>query len=223
MAIHKPTHADEALQNLTSGNRRFSAGEASHPRQTPQRRMEVIAEQRPFAAILGCSDSRLAPEIIFDQGLGDLFVVRVAGNFADSIVLGSLELAVVDLGVRLIVVLGHDQCGAVTKAIQLLGFGASAPATSVWTWQHGYQPVQAAPIGHLGYLAMSLKPAVDIASSNAGNFVDNAINANVDRVVELVKTSGPVLAEYVKALGLQVVGARYNHKSGAVSFKKRLE
>ncbi len=220
MASDRPPIAEEALHRLISGNHRFSAGQSSHPHQTPQRRLEIAAEQRPFAAILGCADSRLPPEIIFDQGLGDLYVVRVAGNIADPVVLGSLEIAVEALGLRLIVVLGHDHCAAVARAVKLLGFGASPSSTGPWTWQHGYEPVSAMPAGHIGHLVAAIKPAVDAASARAGSLIDNAIDANVDRITEQLKSARPILAEYVAARGLRIVGARYSLKTGAVSFRR---
>ena len=198
-------NAEDALQRLLAGNRRYSTGQLAHPRQTPQRRLEVAAEQHPFAAILGCVDSRAAPEIIFDQGLGDLYVVRVAAHLADSVVLGSLELGVVALGLRLIVVLGHDQCAAFSVALELLGLGAGTAAPPP-------------PASHLRYLTDPLQPAVAAAQARAGNLLDNAIDANISRVVEQLEVSSPILAEHVEAQGLKIVGARYSLTTGEVTF-----
>jgi carbonic anhydrase len=114
---------DQALQELMNGNKRYVAAELAHPNQTAARRAEVAKGQDPFAIIVGCSDSRVPPEIIFDQGLGDLFVTRVAGNIVDDVVLGSIEYAAEHLGVPLIVVLGHKRCGAVEAAAK----GGDAP------------------------------------------------------------------------------------------------
>jgi len=207
-------NAEDALQRLLAGNRRYSTGQLAHPRQTPQRRLEVAAEQHPFAAILGCVDSRAAPEIIFDQGLGDLYVVRVAAHLADSVVLGSLELGVVALGLRLIVVLGHDQCAAFSVALELLGLGAGTAAPRPPAGQPGAKP----PVGHLRYLTDPLQPAVTAAQARAGNLLDNAIDANISRVVEQLEVSSPILAEHVEAQGLKIVGARYSLTTGEVTF-----
>jgi carbonic anhydrase len=108
---------DQALQRLIDGNARFTAGKAGHPNQDTARRAELTKGQTPFAAIVGCSDSRVSPELVFDQGLGDLFVVRVAGNVVDADVAGSVEYAVEHLYTPLVLVLGHQKCGAVTAAL----------------------------------------------------------------------------------------------------------
>jgi len=218
LASKRPINSDDALQRLVIGNQQFSSGSLKHPRQTAQTRMEVASGQRPFAAILGCSDARIPPEIIFDQGLGDLYVIRVAGNVVDALVLGGLEYAVEDLGVPLIVVLGHDRCGAIATAVQMMGFSPRASAPGAWTWQHGWQPVRTLPVGHLSNLAISIKPAVDRAYQKEGNLVDNAINANISYVVDELKASQPILMRYVKERGLRIVGARYNLTSGVVNF-----
>ncbi|QNV39487.1 carbonic anhydrase [Rothia amarae] len=106
----------QALKDLLAGNQRFVSGEVKHPNQDAQRRADLASGQNPFATLFGCGDSRLAAEVIFDQGLGDMFVVRTAGHVVESAVLGSIEYAVVELGTPLVVVLGHDSCGAVTAA-----------------------------------------------------------------------------------------------------------
>lgn len=106
----------QALKDLLAGNQRFVSGEVKHPNQDAERRADLASGQSPFATLFGCGDSRLAAEVIFDQGLGDMFVVRTAGHVVESAVLGSIEYAVVELGTPLVVVLGHDSCGAVTAA-----------------------------------------------------------------------------------------------------------
>ncbi|GAA1047245.1 carbonic anhydrase [Rothia amarae] len=106
----------QALKDLLAGNQRFVSGEVKHPNQDAERRADLASGQNPFATLFGCGDSRLAAEVIFDQGLGDMFVVRTAGHVVESAVLGSIEYAVVELGTPLVVVLGHDSCGAVTAA-----------------------------------------------------------------------------------------------------------
>jgi carbonic anhydrase len=108
----------EVLQNLTDGNFRFFTGTQRHPNQSPARRSEIAEHQEPFAAVLTCADSRIAPEIIFDQGLGDLFVVRVAANVADPMAIETLELAVKKIGIGTVLVLGHTRCAAVTAAVK---------------------------------------------------------------------------------------------------------
>src|SRR5947209_10905279 len=112
------TAADEALARLMAGNRRYVLHKEQHPDQSLTRRKELESGQHPFAVILGCADSRVSPEILFDQGLGDLFVIRVAGNVVDDTILASVEYAVEHLGTRLIMVLGHEKCGAVSAAIE---------------------------------------------------------------------------------------------------------
>jgi carbonic anhydrase len=109
---------DQALQKLTEGNARFISCNVTHPGQSKERLQELVSGQHPFAVVVGCSDSRVPPEIIFDQGLGDIFVVRTAGKVLDNAVLGSIEYAVEHLSVPLVVVLGHDSCGAVKAAVE---------------------------------------------------------------------------------------------------------
>src|SRR5438876_10670259 len=128
-----PAHSDqpsvapsEAISRLKEGNGRYAGGNLQHPGQTTERRAELANTQHPFATIVSCSDSRVPPEIVFDQGLGDLFVVRVAGNVIDDHALGSIEYAVDHLGVRLIVVLGHQSCGAVKAAKETIAAKSKA-------------------------------------------------------------------------------------------------
>src|SRR3954451_10886779 len=109
--------ADQALSRLLAGNERFVAHKERHPDESAGRRRELVSGQHPFAVILGCSDSRVAPELLFDEGLGDLFVIRVAGNIVDDDILASIEYAVEHLGTKLVVVLGHEKCGAVSAAV----------------------------------------------------------------------------------------------------------
>ena len=183
------------LDVLKEGNRRFVEGRMLHDHQDMQRLVEVAKGQHPIAIIVGCSDSRVTPEIIFDQGLGDLFVVRVAGNVVDDHALGSIEYAAEHLHTSLIVVLGHDRCGAVQAAIS----GDDAP-------------------GHIQSIVESIRPAVDAAKSEPGDLLDNAIDQNVRRVVKQLQTSQPILQPQIQAGQLQVVGARYLLDSGAVRF-----
>jgi carbonic anhydrase len=182
-----------AQQKLMDGNKRYVEARLSHPNQTVERRTEIAKKQRPFAAILSCADSRVPPEIVFDQGLGDLFVVRVAGNILDDTALASLEYAVDHLGVRYIMVLGHERCGAVEATLA----GGEAP-------------------GHIGGLVKAIQPAVDKASKEPGDPVENAVRANVALVVQQLKSSTPILEKLVKKGDLTVVGARYDLDDGEV-------
>lgn len=185
--------AEEALQALREGNRRFATGQAIHPHQDAARREEVLPGQRPFTAILACSDSRAPPEVIFDQGVGDLFVVRTAGHVVDDVALGSIEYAVEHLGVPLVVTLGHTRCGAVTAALH----GAEAP-------------------GHIAAVVRAILPAVRETRGLPGDPLSNAIDAHIRRVVAHLRAASPILAEREHAGTLRIVGARYNLESGEV-------
>lgn len=192
MTTLTPAHA---LRELVAGNQRYFVAKAAHPRQTLERRREVAHGQHPFAAILGCSDSRVPPEILFDQGLGDLFVVRVAGNIVDDVVLGSLEYAADHLAVPLIVVLGHGKCGAVTAAVA--GGGAH---------------------GHVGSVLAALRPAVERTAGRTGDPVQNVVRANVDLGVERLRAESALLAGRERAGTLKIAGAHYDVDTGAVTF-----
>ncbi len=191
----QPSASDSPLDVLKAGNARFLAGQAVHADQNAERRTEVAAGQHPIAIVVGCADSRVPPEIVFDQGLGDLFVVRVAGNILDDHALGSIEYAAEHLHAGLIIVLGHDKCGAVAAAVD----GGDAP-------------------GHIQSIVDAIKPAVEEARSEQGNLLDNSIDANVRRVVYAIRHSDPILKPEVEAGKLQVVGARYKLDSGEVVF-----
>ncbi len=184
---------DQALIKLRQGNERFVKGWPDRPNQSDRRRREIASGQNPIAVILGCADSRVPPEVVFDQGLGDLFVVRVAGNLVDDIVLGSIEYAVEHLHVPLVMVLGHDRCGAVSAAVE---GGASHD--------------------HVHSLIAALRPAVEIAKVHGEDVVSHAINANVRLTVSALKSSEPILAPLVNAHAIKIVGARYHLESGLV-------
>jgi carbonic anhydrase len=184
---------DGALKKLIEGNQRYIEQKRTFPDQTRSRIVEVAQGQHPFATILACSDSRVAPEILFDQGLGDLFDIRVAGNFLDDVVLGNIEYATLELGVPLLVILGHERCGAVKAALD----GKALP-------------------GHLSTLVAAIKPAVDSTKGQTGDAWDNAVRANVKMNVNKLQSSSPILAEAVKAGKLKVVGGRYDLDSGKV-------
>jgi carbonic anhydrase len=183
----------QALQKLIEGNKRFTLSKQSHPNQSKERRQELVKGQKPFAVIVGCSDSRIPPEIIFDQGLGDLFVIRVAGNIVDDVALGSIEYAVGHLGTQLIVVLGHSKCGAVTATVQ-----------------------GGAVHGHVENIVQAIKPAIDVAKDLPGNLTDNTIKANARLVASRIQSSQPILAEMVRLDKIAVVSAYYDIENGEV-------
>ena len=184
-------NSEEALQELKAGNERFIAGTPIFPNQSPERRAGLTGGQKPFAVILGCSDSRVPPEIIFDQGIGDLFVIRVAGNVVPDAVLGSMEYAVDHLRVPFILVLGHQGCGAVQATIK----GGTLP-------------------GRIGSLVEAIQPAVEEARRQSGDLLENAVRSNVKRIVRDLKSRGPILAERVSKGELQIRGGYYRLDSG---------
>ena len=186
--------AGSALQRLLDGNARYMSAGPSHPNQTTARRTEITGGQHPFAIIVGCSDSRVPPEIIFDQGLGDLFVVRLAGHVLSDEALGSIEYALEHLGTRLIMVLGHDNCGAVTAAVK----GGDIP-------------------GHIGSIVKAIAPAVKKAKNQPGDLLENAIRENVAMVVDQLRSSSPLLAHLVKDGILKIIGAYYRLDDGKVT------
>ncbi len=186
---------DEALQLLLDGNQRFTAGESVHPGQSGERRSETANGQKPVAAVLSCADSRVPPEVIFDQGLGDIFTVRVAGHVLDNTSLGSLEYAVEHLGVSLIVVLGHERCGAVGAAL---------------TAKH-------LP-GHLVALTERIKPAIEkVRTSKSGEpDVESCVHEHSKLVAEELRKAPPVISSMVQAGKVKVVSGRYDLDTGVV-------
>lgn len=185
------------IKKLVDGNKRYTSSEMVHPNQTSVRRTAVANEQHPFAVVLSCSDSRVPPEILFDQGIGDLFVIRVAGNVLDDAALGSIEYAIEHLNVKLIVVLGHERCGAVSAAVK----GGKAS-------------------GHIRYLVEAIQPAVEKAKSLSGDILENAVRINVQNVVAQLKSSEPIIEEFVHEKKVDVIGARYDLDDGSVTFLK---
>lgn len=187
--------SDSVLAELKSGNGRHVAHRYQHPHETLDRRRQLVSGQHPHAEILSCSDSRVPPEIVFDQGLGDLFIVRVAGNVASDTELGSLEYGAEHLHVPVIVVLGHESCGAVTAA------------------------VQGGPLeGHIAALIDLIKPAVEKTRGMSGDPVANAVRMNVAMVVKQLRSSTPVLSELVAQHKLRIVGAVYSIETGSVTW-----
>lgn len=190
-----PTTA-EAQARLESGNRRFVTGKLTHPRQDARRRAEVATSQSPFAIVLGCADSRTSPEVLFDQGMGDLFVVRVAGNVLNDHVLGSIEYAVEHLGSQLIVVLGHERCGAVKASRDILAAKSEAPA-------------------HVHSLVRSIQPAIE---ATPGGDLEAMTHANIRNIVKELRACPPTLKEKFDTHKISVVGAYYDLDTGKVSF-----
>lgn len=183
-----------AQKKLLDGNKRFVEGKMMHPDQNSGRRAGIVKGQNPFAVIVSCSDSRVPPEVIFDQGLGDLFVIRLAGNILNDEAIGSIEYAVEHLGVKYVMVLGHESCGAVAATVK----GGEAP-------------------GHIGSLVKAIQPAVEAAKKQQGDLMDNSVKANVSMVVQKLKSNAPILEHAVKKGDLVIEGARYDLDEGTVS------
>jgi carbonic anhydrase len=193
--------ADEVIRRLLEGNQRFVKGETTSPRRTPSDFRPLAEGQQPMAVIVGCADSRVSPEILFDQGVGDLFAVRVAGNVVSGSgppVKGSIEYGVAELGASLIMVLGHGECGAVKAAIKHLDDKEPLP-------------------GAIGPLINTIRPAVLKAKGRPGNLLDNAIRANVEIGVEVLRSLQPIVAPAVKRGRVKVVGAVYDLRTGSVT------
>ena len=184
---------DTVLQALKDGNKRFVSQKMSHPSQSKQRLTEVAKAQHPVAVVVSCSDSRVPPEIIFDQGMGDLFVVRTAGEVVKDVELGSIEYAVEHLNVPLIVVLGHKRCGAVEAAVK----GGHAP-------------------GNIASLVEQVRPAVEEAKKQKGDVLDNAVKINVRMVSEKVKNS-EIVGHFTKEKRVKIIKAYYDLDDGTVT------
>jgi carbonic anhydrase len=193
-----PSTPKTALARLVAGNKRFVAGRARDPRRGSVRRVQVAQGQKPFAAILTCADSRVPPELVFDQGFGDLFVVRIAGNTAtDPIVIGSLEYAVEVLGSILVFVLGHSDCGAVKGAIDVVTKGAVLP-------------------GDIGAVVTPIIPAVEaVKDTPKPELLEAATDQNIHDTIAVL-AAVPLLAEGIAAGTLAVVGGEYELESGVV-------
>ena len=184
---------DEALVKLLEGNARYVEQAKLNPNQSDERRDSLIGGQSPYAIILGCSDSRVPPEIIFDQGLGDLFVIRVAGNVIDDIVLASIEYAAEHLHSPLLMVLGHTNCGAVAAALQDDELD-----------------------GHLPSIAQAIEEAVERAQDAEGDTLDLAIRAHARITAEHLEESEPILKGLTERGLLKVVAAYYDLDTGFV-------
>lgn len=189
---------DQALELLMQGNRSFLSDAPLRPALDRKNRLELAAGQEPFAAYVSCSDSRVPPELLFGRGLGELFIIRNAGNTIDTAAMGSLEFAVSVLKVPLIVIMGHEACGAVTAAVNVVKRGADYP-------------------GNIGRMIEPIIPAVIECGADVD--ADGAAHQNVRRIVRRLRTeAAPVLLEPQEQGRLKVVGAFYSLKSGAVEF-----
>lgn len=190
-----PANSERSLERLLEGNARFVKNEMQHPDESKERRVELSTAQHPFAVVVSCSDSRVPPELIFDQGLGDLFVIRTAGNLVDSLELGSIEYAVEHLGVKLLVVLGHENCGVIKAFLEK-------------KTEHN----------HITKLLTEVaeEPEEKVAVTEKGDLTDNCVRANIKHITLLLKNSEPVLAEKFRAGELKIVGAHYDLDKGEV-------
>ena len=186
---------EQTLQRLREGNQRYVSNQSTRDI-SKRRRSEVAQEQKPFAAILGCVDSRVPPEIIFDQGLGDLFVIRSAGQVLDQAVLGSLELGVAEFHIPVIVVLGHKRCGAVKLALEVSEHGSSAEA-------------------EIAHLVKMLEPAIQKAKHAGGDIWNNTARKHIEMVANQLKRS-PILDTAVQTGALKIVCGWYDLDTGVV-------
>ena len=196
----------DALQRLKEGNRRFLSGEAGQAALlSPSRRSELVQGQKPFAVILGCSDSRVPAEIVFDQGLGDLFVIRVAGNIVAPSQVGSVEFAVERFGTPLVVVLGHSQCGAIAATVEALE-----------------RPSETRSL-NMGSIVERIRPSVEILldtslSLDHDALVHHAVRANIRTSAHHLRHGSQIIEELIRKDQLLVVGAEYSLETGVVEF-----
>ncbi|MEN9962596.1 MAG: hypothetical protein RIS66_1009 [Actinomycetota bacterium] len=193
-----PKSPREAWQAMLDGNHRFVTGELAHPRQDIDRREALAEKQTPFAALFGCADSRLSAEIIFDVGLGDFFVVRNAGQVIGETILGSLEYAVEVLGVPIILVLGHDECGAIRATINDVEGNMNASGE------------------YIHKLVAQIRPTVLAANAQGKHEIDDVTELHVQDTINEMLTNSSLIAEAVKSGKLAVVGANYKLTLGEI-------
>jgi carbonic anhydrase len=191
--------ADEALSRLLNGDKRFVAGKSEEPHGSAltERRHTLATEQKPFAVVVSCSDSRVPPELVFDVSLGDIFVVRTAGEVVGAVELGSIEYAIEHLGTRLIVVLGHQRCGAVSAA--------ASGATET---------------GDIPDVLKAILPAVEETKGQSGDHIDNAVRANARDIAKRLQSSGPIIAPRVQSGEVKIVAAYYSLDTGQIELLK---
>src|SRR5438105_426200 len=196
-AASEPTsvNTDDTLKRLLDGNARFVEGKSAelNGSQLIEHRAALAKDQKPFAVIVSCSDSRVPPELVFNVGLGDVFVIRTAGEVVDAIALGSIEYAVEHLGTSLIVVLGHQRCGAVAAAVS-----------------------GARETGKIPDVLKAIRPAVEETKGKPGDPIDNAVRANAVDIAKRLQSTGPIIAPRVQSGKVRVLAARYDLESGQV-------
>lgn len=202
LSLSDPKTSDEALARLVAGNECYIAEHFifGDERRTQERRLEVAPSQKPYAMVLACADSRVSPEIVFNAGLGDLFVVRVAGNIVHPDcfgTFGSLEYGIEELKIPLLLVLGHEGCGAVKAAIKAIESGSVFP-------------------GKIGSLADRIRPVVEVVAKQSGDLLRNAVAANVKQGVDRLQASNEIISPNVASGRLKVVGGVYELETGRV-------
>jgi carbonic anhydrase len=198
-----PLTADQAIERLKAGNSRFVQGKTIHPRQSPERIREVAKGQKPYAIIVGCADSRVPNEIIFDEGLGDLFIVRTAGQVSAAASFGSIEFAEAVLGANLIVVLGHTECGAVAASCN---YQKAVPGNII------------ALVNAIKPAALRVETQVRSGQVRQEDFVNATVRENVRMQVEQLRNLEPILAPAVRTGEAKIVGAVYHLATGVVEF-----
>ena len=189
--------ADQALERLMAGNKRYVEGSAEHPVHFHDVEKALVSGQNPYATILGCADSRVSPEHCFDESLGDLFVIRTAGNYLTSDIVASIEYSVAVLKTPLIMVLGHESCGAVKASIEAVDAHKDFP-------------------GHIQLMASAIAPAVRAVNDTSSNRLLNVTKANVIKNVERLRVKTPVIDAYHDEKKIRIVGGIYHLKTGVV-------
>jgi carbonic anhydrase len=195
MAERHHITADQAIRHLSEGNLRYIEDTIETPNINSSQRYEFTKGQSPFAIVLNCADSRVVPEIIFDQGIGDLFVIRVAGNIANPSSIASIEYAVANIGCNLIIVLGHESCGAVGAAIDSYPDADNGP--------------------NLNHLISFITPAV---KENLGAPIEQVVRCNAENNAQTMLNNSDIIKQYVNAGDLRIVPAYYGFESGKVDF-----
>ncbi len=193
---------DQALELLRQGNQRYCTGRTTHPNQSAGRRAELVKGPKPWALVWGCIDSRVPPEIVFDCGLGDLFVIRTAGQVIDSAGLGSLEIAVEE-GLVLVMLLAHQDCATVKAAIRAVD-------------KSHYRQ------GQINFLLKAIRPAVEKTKEQVGDWVDNAVRANIALQLEQLQASSETLRRAISSGRTMMIGARYSIVTGQVEMIARV-
>lgn len=187
--------ADEALLKLKKGNEHFTKMHLQHPDTSKKRRTELLGGQHPFVAILSCSDSRVPPELIFDQGLGDIFEIRNAGNVLDEHIIGSIEYAIMHLGVKLVVIMGHQDCGAIKAS---LADGVETP--------------------YIETLKNSIKPSIDQCRKEGNLTADNVVKTHAKNDIKNLLEQDKELSQYIKKHDVKIIPAYYHLDTGVVEF-----